>query len=452
MGTTRRFGLFRPFLLLVAAVLAAVAVTMAPGASGDATAAPRADSVEEVAEALREGPVFVDPRASDRLSDSDAEALADKIENADKPIFVAVLPKADEFPPSTLLRDLRAQVGDRGVYAVALGDDFAAASDRSVLSQSTVRNLDESAQRSAGGDTDKLLDRFVDGAVEDARGSAPASWDGGSQVGRDGSIVLTVLLALLVVGVGAGFVARNRARKRQVAQEQAQLEKLRPVVDEDITAFGEELDRIAFDPNATDSDDAMREDYTRAIDSYDEAKRRMSQARGPNDVRPVTEALEEGRFALATLEARRDGRPLPERHVPCFFDPRHGPSVKDVEWAPPGGTPRPVPVCAADAARLADGAEPMTRTVDTPEGRRPYWEAGPAYAPWAGGYFGGGLLPGLLAGTLLGNALLPGAYGAGFGDGSGDFGGSDFGGGDFGGGDFGGGGGFGGGDFGGGGF
>ena len=33
-----------------------------------------------------------------------------------------------------------------------------------------------------------------------------------------------------------------------------------------------------------------------------------------------------------------DGRKPPERRPPCFFDPRHGPSSRDVEWAPPGGT------------------------------------------------------------------------------------------------------------------
>ncbi|NEC78763.1 hypothetical protein G3I38_05745, partial [Streptomyces sp. SID7958] len=82
--------------------------------------------------------------------------------------------------------------------------------------------------------------------------------------------------------------------------------------------------------------------------------------------------------------------------------PRHGPSVADARWTPPGGAAREVPVCAADRARLSDGLDPVVREVDTEYGRRPYWEAGPAYGPWAGGYFGGGLLPGLLVGTMLG--------------------------------------------------
>ncbi|MEU1307105.1 hypothetical protein ABZ443_46500, partial [Streptomyces shenzhenensis] len=44
-----------------------------------------------------------------------------------------------------------------------------------------------------------------------------------------------------------------------------------------------------------------------------------------------------GRASLAQLSARRAGRPLPARRPPCFFDPRHGPSVTDAGWTPPGG-------------------------------------------------------------------------------------------------------------------
>src|SRR5699024_2805257 len=127
----------------------------------------------------------------------------------------------------------------------------------------------------------------------------------------------------------------------------------------------------------------------------------------------------------------------------CFFDPRHGPSVEDVPWAPAGGSTRDVPARAADAVRIKDGYDPDVRLVRADDGeQRPYWEAGPAYSAWAGGYYGG-FLPGIMWGTMLGASM--GGWGAGGVDaGGGDFGGGDFGG-DFGCGDFGG---FGGGDFG----
>ncbi|NJQ03536.1 hypothetical protein [Streptomyces zingiberis] len=440
----------RPVLGLIPALLAVLLIAagmLAPGARA-------ADGLGTVAESLREGPVHVDPRAAGRLSEADAKALTDTIEEAGKPVFVAVLPEDPAFDPGTLLQDLRTRTGVAGVYAVVLGDRFDAGADRSVMSRNAVANLTGAVERSHGTDTPALLDDFVGQAVGQARGEAPGSWSGGGGGGGSVSGVVTLVTvgALVLAGTAAGLTVSRRRRVRREQRERAELETVRPLVDEDITSFGEELDRIGFDPSAPETGDAMREDFSRALDSYENAKASLGRARRPEDIRRVTEALEDGRFALATLEARRSGTPLPDRRPPCFFDPRHGPSVEDAEWRPEGGTPRSVPVCAADAARLADGHEPMARTVETADGRRPYWEAGPAYGPWAGGYFGGALLPGLLAGTLLGNmAFAPYAYGAGGfgGDGGagpegGDVTGSDFDAGDFGG-DFGGGGGFGGG-------
>ncbi|GAB3176905.1 hypothetical protein [Streptomyces incanus] len=437
--------------LLIVPVAAALAVLMA-GAPG----AHAATDLSTVAQALRESPVYVDPAATGILSKSDAEALANKIEDANKPVFVAVLPAG--YPTGNLFRNLRTETGITGLYGVRLGDEFDARADSSVLSRQGVGNLVTAAQ--GAGDAKAQLNDFVDDALRNTGGSAPASWsEGGGGVPVGGLITAGAVLA--VGGAGAYTVVR-RNRRRHEEEQRAALEKLRVVVDEDITAFGEELDRLDFHPGEPGADDAMRTDYERALDSYELSKRLMGGAGRPEDVRAVTQAVEDGRFALARLAARREGRPLPERRPPCFFDPRHGPSIADARWTPPSGTTREVPVCAADRARLADGLEPAVREVDTDSGRRPYWEAGPAYGPWAGGYFGGGVLPGLLVGTMLGSMMASPAYGADYGGGYGDFGGygggdvsgadfdpGDFGG-DFGGGDLGGGGFGGGGDFGGG--
>ncbi|WP_329283411.1 hypothetical protein [Streptomyces sp. NBC_00691] len=417
------------------------------------SAGARATGISDAAAALEQGPVYVDPGAADQLSKSQADALAQKIKAADKPLFVAVLPANAQFPPENLLQNLRTQTGITGLYAVRLGTGFDAGADRAVMSQQAVRNLVTSVKQ-PGVDAATELDDFVDQALPTLRGSAPASW---GSVGTDDGVPVAGLVTLgaVVVAGGAGayaVVRRNRLRKE--AEERAALDKLRVVVDEDITAFGEELERLDFHPAEAGADDAMRGDYERSLDSYDKAKSLMASAGRPHDVRAVTEALEEGRYALAVLAARRESRPLPERRAPCFFDPRHGPSTEDRTWTPAGGTAREVPVCAADASRLDDGLDPMARTVDADGVRRPYWEAGPAYGPWAGGYFGGGILPGLLLGTVLGSMLSTPAYAAEYGGGDfqgGDFSGADFNSGDFGGSGFGDGGGFGGGDFGGGG-
>ncbi|MGR3869546.1 hypothetical protein ACUXZZ_13260 [Streptomyces graminifolii] len=438
--------------LLLAVLLAAL--TMASPAAA-------VTGVSTIGQALRKGPVYVDPGASGLSS---ADALAQRIKKADKPVFITVLPA--DYPTANLFTNLRTATGITGLYAIRLGDRFDARADSSVLSNAAVRNLVSSVQ---GEDAMTQLADFTDRALAGMGGSAPASWGGSS--GDGGGVSGTALIVaggVLVAGGAGAYTLVRRGRRRREEEQRAALDKLRVVVDEDITAFGEELDRLEFHPAEPGADDAMRADYERALDAYEQSKSYMAAATKPEDVRSVTQALEDGRFSLAQLAARREGRPLPERRAPCFFDPRHGPSVADATWTPPGGAPREVPVCAADQARLADGQDPMIREVDTDQGRRPYWDAGPAYGPWAGGYFGGGLLPGLLVGTVLGSMMATPSYASDYGTGYGDFGTGGFDGGDVsganfdpndfsggfgdgGGGDFGGGGdGGGGGDFGGG--
>jgi hypothetical protein len=258
-------------------------------------------------------------------------------------------------------------------------------------------------------------------------------------------VVLLVLLALLAVAVASSRRSTARALERQ----RAELEPVRQLADEDVTALGTELQALDTELAGQPLDAGARADYQRALDAYEAAKVAVDRISQPDEIRHVTQILEDGRYAMACVRARVDGEPLPTRRPPCFFDPRHGLSVEDVEWTPPGGAPRLVPACALDAQRVHAGAEPDTRQVMVGSQRMPYYAGGPAYAPYAAGYFGGGmnmLFTGLLVGSLLdggfgwgdgGDSGGDGGDGGGdAGDGGGDFGGGDFGGGDFGGFDF----------------
>jgi hypothetical protein len=229
-----------------------------------------------------------------------------------------------------------------------------------------------------------------------------------------------------------------------VEAARAELEEVKAGAREDLVALGDDVRALDLDVQMPSADAQGKEHYNQAVERYTEAEERLDAVRRPQDLEPVTSALEEGRWAMEAAKAELAGRQAPERRPPCFFDPRHGPSVADVEWAPPGGQPREVPVCAADLQHIKDGIEPESRQVPYGGQMVPYWAAGPAYMPWAGGFFGGGLLPGLFIGSLLGGGLFGGfpgdAYGGGYDGDGGDFGGGDFGGadlGDFGGGDFG---------------
>jgi hypothetical protein len=271
-----------------------------------------------------------------------------------------------------------------------------------------------------------------------------------------------LLLILLAVGAIIWLIGRStqqgrlsdgaappRAVRGRKGQADPRMDAVRRVASEDVTQLGEQLSREPV-PDGL-GEEALAE-WQRALDAYENAKGALENAQTPEDLQWVTRALDDGRFALASLQARREGRELPSRRGPCFFDQRHGMAVADASWAPPGGAARDVPVCAACQARIADGLQPDARTVATAQGQRPYWEAGPEYGPWARGWYGSQgayMLNGMLMGTLLGSMLWApigydmggwgdGGEGGDGGDAGGDAGGGDMGGGDFGGGDFGG--------------
>ncbi len=226
-----------------------------------------------------------------------------------------------------------------------------------------------------------------------------------------------LLLALVIVAVIA-YVKGQRARTERRARAAAELATVRRTVDEDVTVLGEELQRLDAELLPGDGDEAIRADHQRALDAYEAAKLATEAMRRPEDAQHVTEILDDGRYDIACVRARVGGQPLPSRRLPCFFDPRHGPSVTDVTWAPPHGALREVPACALDAERVRAGADPHTRQVLVGAQRVPYWQAGPAFRPMTVGYFGAiGVAQSLFVGTAMG-AMLGGGL-----DGFGDVGG-----------------------------
>jgi hypothetical protein len=441
---------------VVALTLALLALAASP-ASAQTTL--QGSAVDEAVEALRTDPVHVAPGAEPGLSAAEQESVRRAIADADAgPVYVAVVdPDAlDEAggDAGELLRQIATAAAPErpGTYVVAAGRQLRAGS--TVLGRGEAGRLASEAIDARRADGLAAILRDFVGRVGEARASGgSASGDGGGDGGNGGLI----LLGLLAAGGGLfAFSSIRRGRERRAALA-AEMDEVGAVARQDVVALGDDIRSLDLDIEMPGIDPAAREDYSRALAAYERADQAMDRAQQPEDFAAVTEAVEEGRFAIVAAKARLDGRQPPERRPPCFFDPRHGPSVRDVEWAPGGGAPRPVPVCAADAVALEEGRDPAFREVMVDGERRPYWDASPAYAGWAGGFYGGfggfGFFPALMMGTMLGGAMGGwggDAYGAGYGDGGGDAGGGDFGdfgggmGGDFGGGGFGD---FGGGDF-----
>ena len=419
---------------LTAAVLAAL--TLVSGAAQART------SIDAVASALRSNPVYNDPAAENALTTGQAADLRAQITATGIPIYVAVLPAsaaAETGGPDALLRDLRTAVGRSGVYALIAGNAFRAGSTEG----SVTAIADSAFQSQSSNGPYAVLETFVAGVGEQYSGS---NSDSGASSGSSGSPLIPLVVLAVIVGAVIGIVIWARRRSR--AAQAQRIAALRGVLDKDVTQLGERLG--SFDLTDPRLDDAGRADLQKALDGYAVASDVSARATTDADVTRATMELEEGRYALACVEARMDGRALPSHRPPCFVDPRHGPSSDDVEWAPDGGAARPVPVCGACATTLRAGSPPEALEVDTPSGRQPYWRAGAAYAPYAQGYYSswGSMLPALFIGTMLASAWSApaaaaapmmtdtGTGGFGGGDFGGFGGGGDFGGGDFGGGDF----------------
>jgi hypothetical protein len=416
----------RTLVLVVAAV---VALGLTPVAAAGPI-------VDRAAAALESSPVYSDPGAEKALTAAETERVRSAISaNGNGPIYVAVLPAAaaDEGggDAAGVIDALHSRLGRGGVYAVVVGSSFRAAStDLAGGEAGRLATAAIDAHRSDG--VAATLVDFV-GRVGDRRAGGDS---GGDDDGGTNPLFGVGLLPLLVLG-GIGFFLFRTFRRRRAQDDE--FAAVKEAAREDLVALAEdvqELDtRVSANPAAKRDYDAALEQYSRASGSFD-------RARTPEQLEPVAAALEEGRYLMASAEARLEGARPPERRPACFFDPRHGPSVRDVEWSPDGGRPRAVPACAACALRVEEGVEPESRQVLSGGRMMPYWAAGPMY----GGYFGG-FFPGLILGEMLGGfgglgwgGPVIGGWDGG-GDGGGDWGG-DFGGG---GGDFGGGGG--GGDF-----
>jgi hypothetical protein len=429
---------------LVLAAVAAAALAL----SGAARAGERIDAAVS---ALQTNPVYVDPSAELAIGEADQDQLRREIDTAGAgPVYIAILPLAAEKEtggdPDGVLQALHDGLGRTGTYAVVVGRHFRAGSE-GVLPQGEAGRLATEALSAHRGDgvTATLAD-FVQRVAAARQSGAPSSGGGDDEPGTGGA----VLIGLLAVGAVVFLVVRSLRRRRQT---QAELAEVKAAAHDDLIALADDVQKLE---QPVESDPSAKKEYEAALDDYGKASAAYDQATKAKELDTVASALEEGRYHMASAEALLAGKEPPERRPPCFFDPRHGPSTRDVEWTPPGGSPRKVPACEADAQAVERGIEPASREVVAGGRSVPYWSAPPYFGPWAGGYFmpfgGMGFLSGLFVGELLGGAYGGWGYGSWGGSGSpggfgswdegGGGGSTDFGGGmDFGGGDLGGGGG-----------
>ncbi|SEG99457.1 hypothetical protein SAMN05444920_11357 [Nonomuraea solani] len=436
----------------IAALITGLIVVLALSPAANAAAPPDAKSV---ASNWTKAPLYTVP-GSELTSDQQSE-INDALKGASSKIYAVALPdgSVDDSTIKTYMTQLNTELSaagrNRATIAVIDGTTLFAGS--SALRQTGLAGeLANRAVNANSGDLVAGMKDFANRVDSAAEGKTKAALDPGSQAnpGAGGTAALIALGGLVVVGGGGYFLYSSNKKKKRAIQEAKDLAAVKQTVEEDVTKLGEEI--TALDTDVTLAGDGGKhiDEWQTALDSYEKAKTQLNAVQRPDEVREVTQTLEDGRYALAVVKAKVNNDPVPERRAPCFFNPQHGPSTRDVRWAPPGGAARDVPACKMDAEAVERGFDPQMREVMVDGQRRPYYDAGPAYQPYAYGYYGGfgDIMTGMFIGTMMGSMLSGGfGYGGGYADG----GGADAGGGDFGGGDGGGGwGDFGGGDFGGG--
>jgi hypothetical protein len=233
------------------------------------------------------------------------------------------------------------------------------------------------------------------------------------------------LILALAAGGSVTYAARRATAGRVERREQAELlDQMRRLAGEDVTVFGEQLQRLDQTVAGMVLAADAQHDYQVALDAYERGTWDAPRMQHPDEISRLVDTLATGRFALACVHAHVAGQPRPQLRTPCFFNPQHGPSARTVMWTSARHGSRMVPACVRCATQIAAREKPEVRTVAIGSRTVPYWEAGAALSPYSRGYFP--------ADTAAGGAAMAWMYTApemwagphhGFGDGGGHGGG-----------------------------
>ncbi|WP_322919176.1 hypothetical protein [Nocardioides renjunii] len=196
------------------------------------------------------------------------------------------------------------------------------------------------------------------------------------------------LLLALAAGATVPYAARRVRDRRAERRGQVEvLDEMRRLAEEDVTVFGEQLQRLDGTVAESVLDADARHDYQSALDAYERAKWDAPRMQHPDEISRLVDTLATGRYAVACVQASLAGRPRPQLRTPCFFNPQHGPSARTVMWTSARHGSRQVPACTRCATQLAAHEKPEVRTVTIGSRTVPYWEAGASLSPYSRGYF-----------------------------------------------------------------
>ena len=134
---------------------------------------------------------------------------------------------------------------------------------------------------------------------------------------------MELILLVLVLGVlGAVVVVQSRrSKERELTRREDELAPVRKLAFEDITAFGVDLQELDLEMSGHELDAGANADYQRALDAYESAKLAGDSITKPEDIRHITEIVEDGRYAVACVRARVEGEAVAHQAAAVLLRP-----------------------------------------------------------------------------------------------------------------------------------
>lgn len=354
---------------------------------------------DRVAVELAQPGVYVDPAVTE-LTSSEVAQLDALAQETDGPVRVLVVPadalrEDDPADPEVSPYDndiswtdeempgqLYDRVGVDGTYAVLVdadssydGRSFTAYQFAEERPFYRVEDALDAAVDCCAPDYFTMIQTFLERAGDEETNPWPViAWAVGA-------------IGLLAGGIFLG--QRWRRHRRRKADDEQVADALRPALQEEVVELS---GTVAALPPVPAGSDELGNRTRQVLDLVEEARHQLDgegdeRMDTPDEVESVVRRLADARYELVAIDALTHGRPVPEKTAPCFFDPRHGPSVAEAAFTPEGGVERSVPVCAHCRDELAAGRVPPSRTLQVGPLVKPYWQWDRYTRPYVNGYW-----------------------------------------------------------------
>ncbi|MFJ9557435.1 hypothetical protein ACIRPH_26810 [Nocardiopsis sp. NPDC101807] len=395
------------------------------GSDAPVDGAPAENPSQEIADALDEFPVYVDPVYANAIPEAEQERIAGLIAESDLDLYVIAVPLVEADPWNGDVEALVSVVHDRrgepaGSYLAvdddvfgtdfgggttahyaALTSSYATDFDGTALAQ-----LDVAVETALSGDAEGAYDRAVADYEERSgtdRGAGPVFSGGAGTAGSAGGWLVagTLLLGgILVVVIAYPLYRRTsrslgRRRSRAIAQhaafanaERAQLEALVEQGEQDLIEVGERLSRLE---SGSAPGERAQQHLRAALDARSAAAAvhdRMADGDASlPDAVGVLVLLDMAEDAIDN--AARGSRASAVRRLHCYANPLHGTVTKVTAWREFGGTRTiRVPLCEECAKAVRGRVRPVV-LPDEHEGRTvPYYEVPASDSVWAATGYG----------------------------------------------------------------